>query len=116
MAAGIATLDFFKEHNLFDNDELAAYFQESFHSLKGLPNVVDIRNIGLMGAVEFEPIPNYPSKRSIDIFNRCFEHGVMLRSSGTSVVCAPPLIAKKSDIDRIFETLARSIKESAQNL
>ena len=64
-AASIATLEVYKEEGLLTRAaELAPYWQEAVHSLKGLPHVIDIRNIGLIGAIEFEPVPGEPGKRA----------------------------------------------------
>ncbi len=55
-AACIATLDIYQDEGLFERAaELAPYWEEAVHSLKGLPHVIDIRNIGLIGAIELEP-------------------------------------------------------------
>lgn len=114
MAAGIAALEVFKEQNLFEKaNELAPYFQEAIHSLKGLPNVIDIRNIGLMGAVELVPSVPVANRRTIDIYDRCFEKGVFLRATGSLIALSPSLVSTKKDIDQIIGTLGESIKESA---
>lgn len=71
MAAGIATLEVYKEQAIFENAAaLEPYFEQLLHSLKGLPHVVDIRNIGLMGAVEMTPIAGFPVARSMVIIRR----------------------------------------------
>jgi beta-alanine--pyruvate transaminase len=114
MAAGIATLEIYKEQDLFQRaDDLAPYFEDALHSLKGLPHVIDIRNCGLMGAVELSPVLNFPTKRAGDIFSRCFEKGVFVRPTGSTIAMSPPLTFKKRDIDRLVGTLAESIVESS---
>lgn len=117
MAAGVAAQEVFKEQQIFENSaSLAPYFEEKLHTLKGLPHVVDIRNIGMMGGVEFEvPEGTSPSARSMDVFDRCFEKGVLLRFTGATVPLSPPLICDKSDIDHIVDTLKESILESAEH-
>jgi len=115
MAAGLATLEVYEEQKLFANaNNLAPYFQEAIHSLKGLPNVVDIRNLGLMGAVELSPVPGEPFKRVIDVFERAFDKGVFVRGSGVNIAISPPLIVNKIQIDQIFNTLGEAIVESAK--
>lgn len=115
MAAGIATLEVYQEEGLFERaNDLAPYFQEGIHSLKGLPNVIDIRNVGLMGAIELAPIPGNPSKRGSDIYDRAFEKGVYARLTGNTLACAPPLISTKAHIDRLFNTLGEAIVESSK--
>jgi beta-alanine--pyruvate transaminase len=114
MAAGIATLDVYKKHNMFHRAEnISPYFEAALHSLKGLPNVIDIRNIGLMGAIELTPIPGSPVKRVSDIFNRCLQKGLLIRTTGSTIALSPPLIIDEQNINRIVNTLADAISESA---
>lgn len=114
MAAGIATLEVYKEQGLFEKaHELGQYFEDCAHALKGLPNVVDVRNYGLMAAVEFAPIPGDPFRRPLDVFDKAFQRGALVRASGMSIAVSPPLILEKKHIDRLFDTLATAIKESA---
>ena len=51
-------------------------------SLRELPNVLDIRNLGLVGAIELEPVPGKPGVRAFDTFQRCFDKGVLIRTTG----------------------------------
>jgi beta-alanine--pyruvate transaminase len=117
MAAGLATIEVYKEQKVFENAAaMSSYWEEGLHSLKGLPNVIDIRNVGLLGAVELASIPGAPVKRSMDIFDRAFEHGVFMRVTGGALAFSPPLVIEKKHIDRIIDTVARSIKESNEQL
>ena len=117
MAAGLATLEVYEEQGLFENAEtLAPYWEAGLHSLKGLPNVIDIRNYGLMGAVEVTPIAGLPAKRALDIFDRCWEKGLFIRVTGSTAAFSPPLICTKAHIDRIVNTLAEAIVESSKEL
>jgi beta-alanine--pyruvate transaminase len=115
MAAGIASLEVFKEQKIFENaDSLQMYWQEKVHSLKGLPHVIDIRNIGLMGAVEVAPASGpVASARAQDIFDRAFEKGVLLRFTGNTIPLSPPLVSEKKHLDQIIDVLRESILESA---
>jgi beta-alanine--pyruvate transaminase len=114
MAAGIAAMDVYEEQGLFERSAaLAPYFEEQLHSLRNLPNVVDIRNIGLMGAVDLVVDPARPFRRSTDIFERCFSNDVLVRHSGSAIALAPAFVLETHEIDRIIDTLGRAIKESA---
>jgi len=105
-AAGIATLETYKEEGLFERAaDLAPYWEEALHSLKGLPHVIDIRNMGLIGAVELEPIPGEPTKRAFTAFLRAFEKGIMIRTTGDIIAMSPPLIIDKAQIDQLIGTL-----------
>ena len=114
-AAAIATLDTYAEENLFDKAiELGDYWQEGIHSLKGLPNVVDIRNYGLIGAIELAPRPGAPGTRGYDVFTHAFNQGNLLtRLTGDVLALSPPLIVEKPHIDRIFEVLADTLRATA---
>lgn len=110
-AAGLATLDIYQREGLLTRGaELGGYFADALHALKGLPHVIDIRNIGLVGAVELEPIEGAPTKRAFTAFLECYERGVMIRTTGDTIALSPPLIIEKSDIDLLVGTLADVIK------
>ncbi|WP_245622584.1 aspartate aminotransferase family protein [Pseudoxanthomonas dokdonensis] len=111
-AAALATLDTYAEENLFEKAiELGDYWQQAIHSLKGLPNVIDIRNYGLIGAIEFAPRDGAPGTRGFDVFNDAFHKGGMLtRVTGDVIALSPPLIIEKTHIDQIFERLADIIR------
>jgi beta-alanine--pyruvate transaminase len=105
-AAGLAALDVYAEEGLFERArELSAYWQDSVHALRGLPHVVDIRNIGLVAAVELEPIAGQPTKRAFDAFLRAFEKGLLVRTTGDIIALSPPLTISKAEIDQLFDLL-----------
>src|SRR5690606_15288299 len=73
-AAALASLDVFEEEGLFDRArELAPYLEQAVHSLRELPHVIDVRNIGMVAGIELEPVPGEPGARAFDAFLRCFE-------------------------------------------
>ena len=111
-AAALATLDIYEEENLFEKAiELEGDWQDAIHSLKGLPNVIDIRNFGLIGAIELAPRDGKIGARAYDIFTTCFhEKDLLIRVTGDVIALSPPLILDKSHIDRIFSTLADTIR------
>jgi beta-alanine--pyruvate transaminase len=112
-AAGLATQEIYRREGLLTRaQEVGKYFEDAVHSLKGLPNVIDIRNIGLTACVEFAPISGKPGVRGFDVFLKCFERGVLLRASGDIVPLSPPLIIEKQQIDQIVGVLADEIKKS----
>ncbi|MCY3879869.1 MAG: aspartate aminotransferase family protein [Rhodobacteraceae bacterium] len=110
-AAGIATLETYREEGLFARArELAPYWEAAIHSLKDCPNVIDIRNTGLVGAVELEPLPDAPAKRAFDAFLMAYENGLLTRVTGDVIALSPPLIAERSHIDRITEILGDTLR------
>ncbi len=113
-AVALATLDTYEEEGLLSRaSELADYWADALHELKGLPHVIDIRNCGLIGAVELEPIPGEPTKRAVSAFVDAFEKGILVRSTGDIIAMSPPLIIEKSQIDKLVDTLAGVLKSLA---
>ena len=106
-AAGIATLDTYEDEKLFDRpNALGSAFERGIHSLKGLPNVIDCRNLGLIGAVELAPRPNAAGERGFEAFEKCWEKGVFVRPVGDSLAFCPPLIAEQKHLDQMFGVVA----------
>lgn len=113
-AAGIATLDTYKEEGLFQRaNDLAPYWEEALHSLRGLPHVIDIRNMGLIGAVELEPIAGEPTKRAFTAFLKAYDKGILIRTTGDIIAMSPPLIISKSEIDELIGKLGDVLKSLA---
>ena len=83
------------------------------HSLRGLPHVIDIRNYGLIGAVELEARAGKPGTRAFDVFLECFERGVMVRQTGDTIALSPPLIIEPAHIARIIDVLGEAIRRTA---
>ena len=93
---------------------LAQYWEDALHSLKGAPHVIDVRNIGLIGAIELASRPGAPGARAYDIFTRCFhEENLLIRVTGDVIALSPPLLLDRAHIDRIFQTLAHVIGQTA---
>ncbi|MEY4980445.1 MAG: hypothetical protein RLZZ352_2715 [Pseudomonadota bacterium] len=111
-AAAIATLDLFREEQLFERAAaMGPVLGDAMHSaLKGLPHVVGIRSFGLAAAVELAPLPGLPGKRAFDVFMDCYHRGVLVRNAGENLVFAPPFIVNKSQIETLVGVLADAIK------
>jgi beta-alanine--pyruvate transaminase len=113
-AAALATLETYADEGLLTRAaQMQGYFADALHSLKGLPNVIDIRNIGLVGGVELSPLPGEPAKRAFNVFLDCWEQGVLVRTTGDIVALSPPLIIEKTHIDRIVDVVGAAIKRCA---
>jgi beta-alanine--pyruvate transaminase len=112
-AAALATLDTYKDEGLLTRaKELEGYFADALHSLRDMPNVIDVRNIGLVGGIELQPLPEAPAKRAFDVFLDCYEKGVMIRTTGDTIALSPPLIVEKAQIDQIVDTIAGALKRA----
>ena len=110
-AAGIATLDTYAEEGLLTRAaSLEKVFEEKIHSLSGAPHVIDVRNLGLMGAVELEPRPKEPGKRAFEAFVKLFEAGVLVRYTGDILAFSPPLIVEEAQIGRIFAAVGEVLQ------
>ena len=110
-AAGLATLETYAEEGLLTRAaELASKWEEALHSLKGLPNVTDIRNMGLVGAVELAPVEGAPGKRAFDAFLRAYDAGILIRVTGDIIALSPPLIVSEAQIGELIGKLAEVLK------
>lgn len=111
-AAAIATLDVYREERLFQRAaDIAPYFEDAAHSLKGLPFVKDIRTLGLVCGIELESIVGKPGTRAYELFTRAFhEKGLLLRTVADIVALSPPLIIDKAQIDQLFGGIAELLR------
>jgi beta-alanine--pyruvate transaminase len=112
-AAGLATMQVYEEEGLFTRAaELWPYWEEQAHALKGLPNVIDIRNVGLIAAIELAPRKDAPGARALDAHIAAFERGAYMRVAADTIALSPPLIIKKSEIDQLFEIVRQVLKST----
>ncbi|WP_420337603.1 aspartate aminotransferase family protein [Roseibium sp.] len=105
-AAALATLDTYEEEGLLTRAaSLAQYWEDGLHSLKDCPHVIDIRNLGLIGAIELTPIDGAPTKRAFSAFLKAYDDGILIRTTGDIIALSPPLIISESQIDELFGKL-----------
>jgi beta-alanine--pyruvate transaminase len=110
-AAALATLETYADEGLLTRGaQMAPYFENALHSLKEAPNVIDVRNMGLVGGIELAPRPGEPGKRAFDVFLECWQRGVLIRTTGDTIALSPPLIVENKHIDQIVGTLADVLK------
>ncbi len=113
-AAAIAAVELQRSDDLPGRAKaMEGYFEEAAHSLNGLPNVVDVRNLGLVSGIELAPRAGKPTDRAVRIFHRCFDAGVLVRTTGDIVALSPPLIVERRHVDRIFGVLSEAIRAEA---
>jgi beta-alanine--pyruvate transaminase len=107
----MATLDVFEEEGLLTRAaSLAKHWEEGAHAFKGAPHVVDVRNCGLMAAIELEPRAGRPGKRGYELFTKAFEAGVLIRVTGDTIALSPPLIVETSQMDQIFDCIGKMLR------
>lgn len=113
-AAGLATMEIYEEEGLLTRAaDLAADWENALHSLKGLPHVVDIRNLGLVGAIELAPRDGAPGTRAYDVFVDCFNKGLLIRVTGDIIALSPPLIVEREQIGTIVSMIGDALKRAA---
>ncbi|WP_454719771.1 MULTISPECIES: aminotransferase class III-fold pyridoxal phosphate-dependent enzyme [Cupriavidus] len=111
-AAAIATLDIYKNENLFGRAAaLAPVFEAAVHAVRGAPHVKDIRNLGLVAGIELEPRAGQPGARGYEAFLKCLERGVLVRYTGDILAFSPPLIITEEQIGHMFDTVKQVLQE-----
>jgi beta-alanine--pyruvate transaminase len=113
-AAGVAALDLLvKEKGVERAAEMAPYFENAVHSLKGAKHITDIRNFGLAAGLTVAPVPGEPAKRPFEVAMKCFAAGVYVRYGGDTIQIAPPFIIEKAEIDRLVGVLGDALDKTA---
>ncbi len=116
-AALMATMAIYERERLFTRaGEIGGYWQDAVHSLRQAPNVIDVRDIGLVGAIELAPLDGRPGARGYDVFTRAFEGGLLVRFTGDTIALSPPLIIGKGEIDELVGKLGDAIAASSRGL
>lgn len=112
-AAALATQQIYQQENLFQKAiDLEPYWQEALFGLRDLPNVIDIRTVGLVVGIQFAAHADGVGKRGYEVFRECFENGLLVRASGDTIALSPALIVEKAEIDRMMELLADGIRKA----
>ncbi|MGL3607302.1 aspartate aminotransferase family protein [Rhizobium sp. G187] len=112
-AAALGTLDTYRDEGLLTRAaEIAPYWEEKLHSLRDCPNVIDIRNLGLIGAIELKPIDGEPTKRAFNAFLNAYADGLLIRTTGDIIALSPPLIITREQIDELFDKLRKVLEKN----
>jgi beta-alanine--pyruvate transaminase len=107
-AAALAALDIYERENLLTRAAaLASHWESAVHSLRDLPHVIDIRNIGLVAAIELEPREGAPSARAYEALTKAFDQGLLIRVTGDTIALSPPLIISEEQIDQLTSSLRK---------
>jgi beta-alanine--pyruvate transaminase len=105
-AAGLATLMLYERDDLFTRSaDMAPLLEELMHGLRDCRHVVDVRNIGMVGAVELAARDGAPGARAQQVFLECFRRGVLVRQTGETIAVAPPLVITKEQLQEVVGTL-----------
>ena len=113
-AAALASLEIYRRDGLFTRvKSLAGLWEDSLHALRGKPNVIDIRNIGLMGAIELSPRPEAPGARGYEVLVKALKAGLLVRATGDIIALSPPLIISEAQIGQLFDILGGVLDDVA---
>lgn len=108
MAAVVAALDIYRREGLFKRaDELSPAFETAAHALKGARHVVDVRNLGLVAGIELEPRGGAAGARAAEVFQKCFDQGLLVRYTGDILAVSPPLIISEAQIAEMFDRIGK---------
>jgi beta-alanine--pyruvate transaminase len=114
-AAGIATLDLYRDERLFERARaLEPLWADAAMGLKGLPNVLDIRCVGLTAGIDLASRPDAVGRRGYEAMEQAFtRHNLVIRIAGDTIALTPPLIVSESEIGEIFGKVADVIRAVA---
>ena len=111
-AAALATLDIYQEEGLFDNAaHMAPIIEEAAHSLKGTKHIIDIRNLGVIAALELEPKGNAVGARGFETMKKAWDLGLMVRANGDTLAFSPPLIINENQVDEMFTKVKKALEQ-----
>ncbi|WP_233355723.1 aspartate aminotransferase family protein [Henriciella litoralis] len=113
-AAGLATLEVYREEGLFENARnLSGVWEEAAHQLADCPNVIDIRNLGLIVGIELAPREGRVGERGMEAFHKAFDEGLLIRVTGDIIALSPPLMISAEQIESMFSQLGRVLRQLA---
>ena len=113
-AAGLATLELYEREKLLTRaKQIGPVFEKAVHELRGLPHVIDIRNYGLVAGIELASIAGSPGARAFDVYLKCFERGLLIRTTGDIIALSPALIIEPKHIEELFGMLSQAMRDSA---
>jgi beta-alanine--pyruvate transaminase len=111
-AAALAALSIYQGEGLLTRAQrMAPAFESAVHALRNLPHVIDVRNYGLVAGIELEPLPGSPGKRAFDVYLKCFERGLLIRTTGDVIALSPALIIEQSHLDELAGILSQALQE-----
>ena len=114
-AAGLAALELYRDEGLFERaKKLEPVWADAVMGLKGLPNVLDLRCVGLTAGIDLASRPDAVGRRGYDAMVNAFnEQNLVVRVTGDTIALTPPLIVSESEIGQIFAKVADAIRSVA---
>ncbi|MFV5440577.1 aspartate aminotransferase family protein [Acinetobacter oleivorans] len=109
-AAALATLDVLEKKNLIHQSAaLAPSFEKLLHELKGAPNILDIRNCGLIGAVQLAPRDGDATIRGFEIGMQLWKAGFYVRFGGDTLQFGPMFNSTEAELQRLMNAVGEAI-------
>jgi beta-alanine--pyruvate transaminase len=109
-AAALAALDVYQDLGLFERARrIAPLWEAAAHALKDAPHVTDIRNIGLLAAIDLGPRDGAAGARGAECAAHCYDDGILIRASGDTLLLSPPLIIEEEQIEALFAAVRRAL-------
>ena len=113
-AASLGTLDTYAEEGLLTRArKMEPVLADALHTLREAPHVIDLRNIGLVGAIELAPRAGEPGRRGFEALLGCWDRGVLIRTTGDTIALSPPLIVESGHIDQMVSVIGEVLKTIA---
>jgi beta-alanine--pyruvate transaminase len=113
-AAGMASLEIYQSEGLFTRGAaITGHWQDAMHSLRSLPNVIDVRAIGLLAGIELASRPDAVGARAYEVMVDCFNRGLVIRVTGDSIAMSPPLIVERGQINDMVGILGDALQRVA---
>ena len=111
-AAASASLNIYAEENIAASvSKLEPLFEEAIHGMADAPHVMDVRNFGLMGAIELTPRPDQPGARGLEAHIKCFENGLMIRNGMDTLQFAPFLASTPDLFEKTFSIVRKVLED-----
>ena len=111
-AAGLAAIGIYESEQLLTRArQTGPLFEKAVHEMRGLPHVIDIRNYGLVAGIELDPIAASPGARAFSVFLKCFERGLLVRTTGDIIALSPALIIEPKHIEELFGVLSQALRD-----
>jgi beta-alanine--pyruvate transaminase len=113
-AASLGTLDTYAEEGLLTRArKMEPVLADALHTLREAPHVIDLRNIGLVGAIELAPRAGELGRRGFEVLLGCWERGVLIRTTGDTIALSPPLIVESREIEKMVSVIGEVLKTIA---
>lgn len=121
-SAALATLGIFSKENIIENNrQLSQVLATAIEPLKDHPHVGDVRQYGMIAAVEMAKNPvtreEYPwqERRGLRVYQYALQKGILLRPLGNVIYFMPPYVINEEQIQTMVEVAKQGIDLATKN-